>query len=137
LIVRANCGVGVYNQCRASITNLGGNRSYMLRFISMYQPSNLTVVAYTGGVPAAVTGAQAVIDVTGKAGDVLRRIQARVPLGFSSGPLPGFAIQSNGSLCKRFMATPGYFAVPGDIRNPDTSNNMCTQQTYGTPQPGG
>jgi hypothetical protein len=133
-IVAANCGLGAYSECSATIVGLAGQKSFALRLNSLYQPSDLTVTPYHGSTPLEVSGAQAVVDVTGKAQDVLRRIQVRVPVG-ASGKTAGFAVQSNGALCKRFKATPNYLSIPGDIVNPDLANDMCKAQTYGTPQP--
>jgi len=132
-IVAANCTPGTYSQCSATITGLGSARSFSMRLNSLYQPSDLTVVAYHGSAPLEVSGAQAMVDVTGKAQDVLRRIQVRVPVG-ASGKTAAFAVQSNGALCKRFKTTPNYLSIPGDIVNPDLANDMCRSQTYGTPQ---
>lgn len=131
-VVAANCNTVSYTQCTATITGLGGAKSVALRLNSLYQPSDITIEPYHGGTPIEVSGAQAIVDVTGKASDVLRRIQVRIPV-VSSSQMSSFAIQSNGSLCKRFMTTPGYLKIPGDILDPDPANNMCAAQTYGTP----
>ena len=135
-IVAGNCNLGSYTQCTATITGLPGVKNIALRLASMYRSSDLTVAAYHGSTALSISGSQATIDVTGKANDVLRRIQVRIPIGVTS-KSPSFAIQSNGALCKRFKVTPGYFSIPGDIVDPDTNNNMCVQQTDGTPQAGG
>jgi len=135
-VTAADCTLGSYSECTATIIGLPAVKSFSLRLTSMYQPSNLTVTAYHGSTQLGLSGAQATIDVTGKANDVLRRIQVRVPVG-SHADSASFAIQSNGSLCKRFRATPNYLSIPADIVNPDTANDMCKSQTYGTPQAGG
>lgn len=135
-IVAANCTIGSYSECSATIVGLAGQRNFSLRLNSLYQPSDVTIVPFNSSTQLGVSGAQAMIDVTGKAQDVLRRIQVRVPVG-ASGETAGFALQTNGALCKRFKVTPNYLSIPGDIVNPDLGNDMCRQQTYGTPQAGG
>lgn len=130
-VVAANCGLSSYTQCTAKIVGLSGHRDFSVRVSSMYEPvDTLTIAPDHGGVPIPVSGAQVLVDVTGKANDVLRRIQVRLSSG---GTPPTDAIESNGSLCKRFETDSGYFAIPGDIVDPDTANNTCVQQSYGTP----
>jgi Tfp pilus assembly protein PilX len=135
-IVAGNCNVSSYTQCTATITGLTST-SYTMRIMSLYQSSNITVVGYNGGTKLALSGAQAVIDVTGNANGVLRRIEVNIPLNNYNGTIPDYAIESNGAVCKRFLVTPGYFSIPNDIVNPDTSNSMCVAQTSGTPASGG
>lgn len=135
-VVAADCGLGAsHTECSATIVGLAGHRNISLRLNSLYQPSDLTITPFNGGSALELSGAQAVVDVTGKANDVLRRIQVRVPVG-AAGESASFAIQTNGSLCKRFKVTPDYLSIPGDIVNPDLANDMCRAQTYGTPQAG-
>ena len=136
-VVAANCTTGSYQQCTATITGMASSKSFTLRINSMYQPSNVTVVGYHGGTPISVTGAQAIVDVTGRANGVLRRIQVRLPVNEYSGNIPDFGLQSNAAICKRFLVTPGYLSIPNDIKDPDTSNQMCVSQSYGTPGSGG
>lgn len=73
---------------------------------------SISAVGSDGGVLSLV-GAQAVIDVTGRAGDVLRRIQVRVPITAvgGSGSLAGApmaprgALETTETLCKRLEVT--------------------------------
>lgn len=123
-IVAANCNTGSYTQCKATITGINAT-NISLRLSSMYQPSNLSIVSYHNGVAMGMTGAQAKVDATGKAVDVLRRIQVRLPVVDTGGLLPGAALTSNGAICKRFSVSSGYFEIPADIINRDTKNDMC------------
>jgi len=134
-VVAANCGVGAYTQCSATITGLPASKSFSLRINSLYQPSNVTVVAYNGGAPLTITGTQVTIDATGNANGVLRRVQVRVPTSGSNNLLPEAAIESGSAICKRFEVSSGYFRIPGDIANPDPNNAMCQSVTSGTPPP--
>lgn len=97
--------------CILNIGNLTSN-SYYLRVMSLYKDVSLEVSA--GG--KSLSGAQAVIDATGKAQDVLRRVQVSVPLVFGSqNAYPDYAIQTNDSICKRFSVSNGYYLndMPG------------------------
>jgi hypothetical protein len=134
----ANCDEGSYGACRMSINGLN-SKKFEIRFASLYQPSNIKITAYHNGVRAPLKGAQALVDVTGRANEVLRRIRVRVPLYGSSEGTPNYAISSNAGICKRFNVTPDFFEIPGNFPtgNPDNSNPMCTSHSYGTPQGGG
>jgi Tfp pilus assembly protein PilX len=95
--------------CRMTITGLSGSQYYM-RISSQYKNVSLQINATNGDGPVGLVGAQAVVDATGKAQDVLRRIQAHVPLTASSeNLLSDYAIQSTDPLCKRFAVMSGYF----------------------------
>lgn len=91
--------------CSVDITNLPGNANYtyVLRMRSIYKPVDVTVTGTTsnGGAGSDVMfgGAQYVIDATGKAADVLRRIRAHVSLD-SSPLLPEYVLQSFSGVCK-------------------------------------
>lgn len=84
------------NKCRISITNLTGNK-YYVRAKGLYKPLAISISA--GG--AELKNGQAVIDVTGKSSDVVRRTQVRIPLNGLNPKLPKFALEG-ADLCKRF-----------------------------------
>jgi hypothetical protein len=129
-IVAADCGTASYTQCSATINGItGGSTSVALRISTMYQPSNITIQAFTGATAQEITGVQAVIDSTGRAQDILRRIQVRLPVIQTGGLLPNGALSSNGSICKRFSVYTNYFNIPGDIVDPDPTNAMCQPAT--------
>jgi Flp pilus assembly protein TadG len=94
--------------CRLQVTGLTQN-SYYIRVSSVYRDVSLNVCAVsTSNTCMEVTGSQVVIDSTGKAGDVLRRIQVRVPLkSDSTNQLSDYAIQSADSICKRYSVMTG------------------------------
>jgi Tfp pilus assembly protein PilX len=116
--------------CNLSINGLSQS-SYYARISSLYRDVSLQISATNGGgTPVNLTGAQAVIDSTGKAQDVLRRIRVNVPLTASSrNLLSDYAIQSTDAICKRYVVMDGYFqsyaaaAVPG--LGPTTTNPLC------------
>lgn len=134
LTLAACDGGSTYGSCTIEINNLNGDDEFVLRISSLYRTSNVIVRAYqNAGNPLELTGTQAVIDATGKAQDVLRRIQVRMPLTGTSTVLPGSALQSSGSVCKRFASAPGYFAVADDIDEPDSTNRMCDRTVRDIP----
>lgn len=131
-IVGAKCVTtgGAYGTCQATIEGFTGDiRSLSLRISSLYQPSNLKIEALDGIAPQKINGVQAAIDSTGKAGDVLRRINVRLPVVARS-LLPDYALQSNSSICKHFASIDGYFEITGVI-DPDSTNPMCLPATDG------
>jgi hypothetical protein len=93
--------------CKATITMASPQTGYYLRIKSVYGSSSVTVSAQDAATNKyELKDAQIVIDSTGKANDVLRRIQVRVPF---SGALdiPEFAIQSGDTICKQLTVSGG------------------------------
>lgn len=105
-------------QCQLTITGLNRN-SYVLRLKSIYRPSAVTISGNNGNLE--MSGVQAMIDATGKANDVQRRIQARIPLSNLNSPYPEFGIQTVDSICKRFEVAPGspVHFIPNDALDPN------------------
>lgn len=103
-IVSGNCNGG---ECSAKITGLdGGIGPYLLHIVDYYDPSTILIkgTPVVGTTPIKFLNAQAKIDVTGKARNVLKRLQVRLPLapGF---PLPSYAIEAQ-NICKRLQTEP-------------------------------
>lgn len=93
-------------RCNVRITGIGLNDFYV-RLKAIYKPVAVTITATdSGGNRLQLSGAQAVIDATGRAQDVVRRIQVRVPLS-SSYYFPEYAIESADTICKRYAVWPG------------------------------
>ncbi len=110
-VVGANCGA---TTCSVTI-NFGSpaqSQHYYARISTLYRNSpKVTVGGYTSSGSVWFKDAQAVVDVTGKAQDVLRRVQVRVPLqDFGGSSIPNAAVQSSGNVCKRFAVYPGSYA---------------------------
>lgn len=79
--------------------------SYAMRIQSIYKQANVTVFAVdSSNAVKTLTGGQVLVDVTAKASDVLKRVQARIPAAGS--PIPDFAI-SAGDVCKKYSITSG------------------------------
>lgn len=107
-IVNGSCGPtgsGDAAKCNVRITGLPGIKSYV-RLISIYNPVTVSVeAANSAGVKINdLKDAQIDVDATGKAADVVRRINVRIPR--QSSDMPDFAIASMDSLCKKFLIRP-------------------------------
>lgn len=112
-IVNGQCaGVGDAANCSVIINGLSGNYSYV-RVIALYRPVSLTVTAASGATPVTdLKNAQTQVDATGKAADVIRRIQVRLPR--QDVDLPDYTLSSMDSLCKKFLVLPdGVFSDGG------------------------
>jgi hypothetical protein len=111
--------------CQATIHGLNLS-NYTLRVQSLYNDSGLNVTPGN----ASLTGAQVLVDSTGQAQGVLRRIQVRFKLTSSgSTPIPDEAIEAGGNICDRFVVSGGYFV--------DDTNGVCAGEAYVTPPPPG
>lgn len=130
--IRADCrGLGPGpRRCSFVITGLTMSQGY-LRMLSLYRPVGVTIRAFNGagsGSQVDLEGAQAEIDVTGRANDILRRIKVTAAIPDSNGiPLPDYALQTTRTQCKRFSlsptaASPVWFAG-------DPSMPACTPTT--------
>lgn len=123
VFVDGNCDAAKQpRKCSVTITGLdnagiGATNTYYIRLKALYRSSSVALSGVTvDGQPARLINEQAVIDATGKAADVLRRIQVRVPLTTTFNR-PEFAIETIDSLCKRLQVWPGGADVetPGGV----------------------
>lgn len=118
----------VNSDCSMTVNGLNSSQYYM-RVSSLYKDMSLQITATNASGPVALTGAQISIDSTGKAQDVLRRIQVALPVGVTPNALPDNAIESTDSVCKRFYVMTNYYAnnirnIPGGVI---TGNNPLCQ----------
>jgi len=111
--------------CNIYITNMPpGVSSYALRLNAIYVGGTFDITATdAGGTSVELKNAQVLVDATGKAQDVLRRIQVRLPL-VQSGKTPDYAIESASSVCKRFQTDSNNFRILG-IKGQDANNPLC------------
>lgn len=125
-IVAAKCD---NTSCQATITGMSANR-YFMRINSVYKNNfNLRITNNSG---SGFTNAQASIDATGKAQDVLRRIRVAIDLtDANASAKAGAALETQDSICKRFSVANGYYdnssAYPGGV-----DNQLCETNTTGT-----
>lgn len=101
-------GVRDCTLARCVVTIAGLNAStYYLRMASIYKDSSVTIEAFNGATQLELSG-QVLVDATGNAGSILRRIQVRLPIeAQSNSNLPINAIESTASICKRYITAPG------------------------------
>lgn len=109
----ATVGSGNY-ACSMSITLPtpigGGNRTAFLRLTPFYNATSFEVVLSNGapttsGSIVKFKDVQPIVDSTGRANDLYRRVQSRVDLFDTSFPYPDAAIDVNGNFCKDFSVT--------------------------------
>lgn len=119
--------------CSVDITNIDPSiATYALRVSSLYVDGTIDITATgTNGENLKLGDAQALIDSTGRAQDILRRIQVRVSL-LDTNTVPSGALESGSSICKRFEVGQNSFIIPGDIAVQDQTNPMCVT-TSNTP----
>lgn len=121
------------SHCLLTINGLAGRGEYYLRISSIYRGVPLQIDGLTAsGQKLEFEGAQVVIDSTGRAQDVLRRIQVHVSTGTGSdrNKNPDNAIGSFGPVCKRFSVTGGYFVndlggIPASVQTDPQADRLC------------
>lgn len=111
-IVGAVCNTATNpGRCTATLSLGASARSqyYFARITALYKDAPLVIIdSRDVSKNAWFKNQQAQIDVTGRAQDVLKRIQARVELNSKdTSNLPLGGIQSSGAVCKRFTNAPG------------------------------
>ena len=118
LLSSTNCAI----ECKVTVGLPGGVNFYTMRVTIMYQDSQLVTVTGNNGT-ARFVGSQAVIDVTGRAQDELRRIQERVALTPTADSVPLDAVASSTDICKHFSILPVVVSDPSD--NVIDLDNTC------------
>lgn len=115
------------NKCTVIINNINSapadTDNYMIHFINMYRKSNITITGTsTAGGAVNFDGGQAMIDVTGKSRNVLKRLRVRVPLT-PRADVPGYIIEAQ-NICKTIETEPDNteFKIPSGA-GPD--GNSC------------
>lgn len=111
----ATVGEGEY-ACTATIslpddpTLRGNNNEYYLRLTPLYGATHYRVqlIDSSKGEVVNFSEVQPIIDVTGRASDVYRRVQARVRMQ-SVGNLPEYSVESADDICKNMQVSDGSF----------------------------
>lgn len=116
------------SNCSVTITGLAST-GYYLRVSSIYQAAAIQVVGYNSSAPSSqlsLVGAQVLIDATGKAQDVLRRVQIRIPVNATAASSTfDSAIQTTKSLCKQFETSTTQLGDTGNYYKNDASDPSC------------
>lgn len=119
--VRAACDNASYDSCRVQINpGTAFTTNMAMRITSLYGASSVTVRA--GGLP--IKNSQILIDSTGRAQDVLRRVQVRIPVAGNS-LVPSYAAQSGSAICKRYTVDSTSFATGTFVAGLGVGDPMC------------
>lgn len=124
IIVDGNCNTGnpsadavrTPRYCNVEVTGLG-QINYLIDVRSIYRTSDLSIAAFNNATQLRIQNAQTMIDSTGKAQDILRRIQVRVP-SKNSYLHSDYATETTDNICKQLELTPN-----------DTSADNCPADT--------
>ncbi len=109
MVTRCN-GSGEY-RCVGQVNLSPASSGYYLRMQSYYNPVRVRATALDGsGNTIDLRDGQIIIDVTGRANDVYRRVQVRLPAksdaAYRTGFHDVFAIFSGSSICKQYYSMP-------------------------------
>jgi len=106
--------------CKVTIRLPDNTPNYELRATMLYRDSaTMTISGTTDSGTALFSGAQAIVDVTGKDNDELRRVQARVSLFSSDTNIATNALAGSQDICKHFAILPSDNV---DFASADTCN---------------
>jgi Tfp pilus assembly protein PilX len=94
--------------CSVNVTLSGqlassANQRLYLRVTSIYADTHYDVSLLNGASVVQLNEVQPIVDSTGKANDVFRRVEARIR--FSNPTLPEYALESADDICKDFVVT--------------------------------
>jgi hypothetical protein len=115
VVGQANCsGAPGQRQCKMTITGLNASK-FTLHLRALYKSTDLTISGTdAAGEPVRFKNAQIMVDSTGRANDVLRRVQVRVPAE-PQYEYEGFSIKTKDSICKLLNV------VPNNVTTTDAS----------------
>ena len=117
-IIRVECDYDSEDDraCTHTINNMGG-ANYLMTVRAMYGTASLYIKGSdSSGDTVRFANQQAIVDATGRASDVLRRIQVRVTLR-ETFDYPGFAM--SGNICKPYEVWPGDGETTGNFNSAD------------------
>ena len=80
-------------------------REAYLQLAALYNATSFKVELYNGASPVNFKEVEPVVDSTGRASDLFRRVRASVSVGSVGLPVPDAALNVNGNVCKNFSVT--------------------------------
>jgi Tfp pilus assembly protein PilX len=99
------CTDGLTYACSASVDMTGApaaNRYIALQ--AFYRATSVSIELFNGAAPVAIKGEQTIIDATGAAANLFRRVEVRVKIGNPMGV--NAALDTGGPVCKNFFVSP-------------------------------
>lgn len=132
-ISRIKCDTNPPRKCKAEVSfkNPSGNlvlndKHFFLRITSIYSKSTVTVTAHDSlNHQLSFKDGQYVIDSTGKAGDVLKRVRVHKSAGDTDYRYPNYALNSVQDICKRLEVYPARPAQAGQPAEPGSAVDGC------------
>lgn len=119
-IVPVRCtATGAPRDCELAInmTVAEANIKYYVRIKSLYSPSGVSIRVFNSApTQLAISKSQVLVDATGRVGDVLRRVQVRVP-AYTTYKIPDFVIKTTNSICKQLEIAPAVGSQPAIVNN--------------------
>jgi hypothetical protein len=119
-VISGACKTGTANAryCNMRITGLGAlnESTFILALRSIYNPTTVTIKLFgadAASTPLNIALAQVLVDSTGKAQNVLKRVQVRIP-AHNGYAVPDDGTQAMDSICKQLQLTPE--SVPASAR---------------------
>jgi hypothetical protein len=125
-MLSGNCNPSASTQqCQVNITftpgQLPSTGIYLIHFLNFYDQANISVQGLdSSSAPLNFVNGQALIDVTGQAHNVLKRLQVRIPLN-GNNSTPPFVIEGS-NVCKEFSTSPGSTQVQDPTAGPPAQN---------------
>ena len=126
-ISRIKCNAGnTPRKCKANITGLPSDKHYFLRITSIDSDSTVTITARDSlNRQLSFKDGQYVIDSTGKAGDVLKRVRVHKSAGNTDYRYPTYAINSVQDICKLLEVYPARPAQGLQPAEPGSGTDGC------------
>lgn len=87
--------------------------NFFLRVTPLYGQSHFQVSLVNGASQVDMTDVQPIVDATGRAADVFRRLQSRVRVN-PVGALPEYVVQSANTICKNMIVSDGSYYQPNN-----------------------
>ncbi|HET8709085.1 MAG TPA: vWA domain-containing protein, partial [Candidatus Saccharimonadales bacterium] len=123
-VVPAKCVSGAKPTCEVVFNGFSGGKYYM-HLGALYGATNVTITATDASGPVGLEGAQAVIDATGNAHGILRRVLVAVDLSDSNSTrLASAALMVGDTVCKRFSVAKNFFNIASDLPG-GNGNPLC------------
>lgn len=111
--VKIVSGACIGGGCAVTFRNLqahtgsAAGETFLVHIVAYYDSSDVSIDTGRSITNSSLNfeGSQALIDVTGRARDVLKRLQVRIPIDGTNSNMPSYGIEAQ-DVCKRFTTAP-------------------------------